>query len=233
LFRLDERGIYRAPILEDIPWLQHGFGTRHSLDWPGEVIASLRQVHSDRVLKAEEPGCIGEADALITNRPGVLLSVRTADCLPILIADIDTHSVAAIHAGWRGVVQEIVPKTIARLASEYGSCPEGLRVAIGPGIGECCFQVGAEVAQQFAALFPEREDLFAKTRIDLLESVRRQLSRSGVTAGQIDATSLCTVCHADVFDSYRRDRDAAGRMVSLIGIRQESDKNLGNAKGAG
>jgi len=223
LFRLDERGVYRAQILEDLPWLEHGFGTRTSIDWPGErAIASLRQIHSDRVLIAEGPVCAGEGDALITDRPGIPLTIRTADCLPILAADTRNRAVAAIHAGWRGVVQEIVPKTLVAMAERFGSRPEDLRIAIGPGIGACCFEVGPEVARKFASLFPERDDLFTRTRVDLLEAVCRQLSRSDVTAGQTAALGLCTACHKDTFHSYRREREAAGRMVSLIGIREEA-----------
>jgi len=92
-------------------------------------------------------------------------------------------------------------------------------VVVGPGIDSCCFEVGTEVAAQFSAYYPERDDLLARAKIDLVETLRRQLGRNGGTAGQFFASGLCTVCRGDLFHSYRRDRAEAGRMVSAIGIR--------------
>ena len=109
-------------------------------------LATAKQIHSDRVLLVESPGPQGEGDALISNLPGVGLAIRTADCLPILIADPRNRAVAAIHAGWRGVVSEIASKTIHAMCHRFDSRPEDLVVAIGPGIGPCCFEVGPEVA---------------------------------------------------------------------------------------
>jgi polyphenol oxidase len=220
LFRIDHRAVYLAQPLADLPWLIHGFGTRSSTDWPPETrLATLRQIHSDRVLTAEQGGCIGEGDALITNRPGVTLSIRTADCLPILIADPVNRAVAAVHSGWRGTILGIALKTVRAMQEHFDSRPEDLVVVVGPGIGSCCFEVGPEVAGQFSGYFPERRDLSARTKIDLVETLRRQLGRNGGTSGQFFASGLCTVCRADLFHSYRRDREGAGRMVSAIGIR--------------
>jgi polyphenol oxidase len=210
----------RAQSLEELPWLEHGFGTRSSSDWPNDSsVATLRQIHSDKVLVAEGPGCLGEADALICTRPGVYLSIRTADCLPILIADPTHRAIAAVHAGWRGTVIEIVPKTLSAMRENFGTRPEDAVVVVGPGIGGCCFEVGPEVATQFAPFFPERQDLSGHARIDLAETTLRQLRRKGVTAGQLATSGGCTVCRPDLFHSFRRDRDAAGRMVTAIRIR--------------
>ena len=160
MFRLDQEHVYRAANLDQLAWLEHGFGTRLSSGWPdSRQLSTLRQVHSDKILKADHPGLIGEGDALISNQPGTTLSVRTADCLPIVMADSKNRAVAAIHAGWRGVVQEIVSKAAAAMAENFGTRPEDLVVAIGPGIGPCCFEVGPEVAVQFSRFFPERPDL--------------------------------------------------------------------------
>jgi polyphenol oxidase len=213
VFRMDGRGVYRAQALEELPWVTHGFGTRASRDWPPAVaeVATLRQIHSDKVLLADRSGCLGEGDALITNRPGIVLSIRTADCLPILIADPAKRAIAAIHAGWRGTVQEIVPKTVRAMQDQFDSQPEDLVVAVGPGIGSCCFEVGPEVAAQFG--------LSGRAKIDLVETIRRQLGRNDGATSQFAATGLCTVCRADLFHSYRRDREAAGRMVTVIGIK--------------
>jgi polyphenol oxidase len=192
--------------------VEHGFGTRAEVTWPQRMkIATVRQVHSADVLTANAGGVIGQGDALITDQPGVLLSVRTADCLPILMSDVRHRAVSAVHAGWRGTVQEIGPKAVQVMADRFGTRPEDLRVAIGPGIGQCCFEVGPEVAVQFG--------LGGRTRIDLAESNRRQLVHAGIPASQISLSGLCTCCDRARFHSFRRDREAAGRMVSVIGIR--------------
>ena len=220
LFRIDNRGVYLAQALEELPWLAHGFGTRSSSEWPPDIaeVATLRQTHSDTVLLAERAGCIGEGDALITNRPGITLGIRTADCLPILMADPSNRAIAAIHAGWRGALLGIVPKTVMAMQEQFGSRPEDLVVVVGPGIASCCFDVGPEVAVQFSPFFPEREDLSGRAKIDLVETIRRQLGRNDGTARQFDASGLCTVCRPDLFHSYRRDRETAGRMLSAIRI---------------
>jgi hypothetical protein len=155
---------------------------------------------------------------LITNRAGILLGVRTADCPPILIVDERRRAVSAIHAGWRGAVAGIAARAVERLASEFGSRPEDLLAAIGPSIGGCCYQVGPEVASQFRGIFPERGDLDRKTRIDLSEAIRRQLVTAGIPRERIFAGAPCTLCDPD-FHSFRRDRTEE-RMYSVIGIRE-------------
>jgi len=221
LLRLDADGVYRAPELEKLSWITHGFGTRLSSGWPSvESLATARQLHSNKVLLARQPGIAGEGDALISNQSGIQLAIRTADCLPVLIADTGNRAVAAVHAGWRGAVLDIITKSIEALRHEFGSRPEDLWVAIGPGIGACCFEVGPEVAAQFSPIFPERSDLAQRTKVDLAETITRQLRRNGVTGSQIVRAGLCTRCDAKRFESYRRDREAAGRMASAIGIQR-------------
>jgi YfiH family protein len=212
--------VYRALVLEEIPWLEHGFGTRFSSHWPDTPdLAVLQQIHSNKVLRVDRTGPAGEGDALISNQPGITLSVRTADCLPILVADTRNRAIAAVHAGWRGTILEIVPKTVQAMADQFGTHPDDLVIAVGPGIGACCFEVGPEVASQFAELFPERADLDQKTKLDLVETNIRLLGRNGGSVRQIATSGLCTCCRPDLFHSYRRDREAAGRMVSTIRIR--------------
>jgi len=219
LFRLDQSKIYRAERLEKFPWLEHGFGTRLSANWPPESLATAKQIHSDQVLLVAEPGSFGPGDALICAKPGVSVAIRTADCLPVVIVDSRTRAVAAVHAGWRGVVASIVPKAMDAMQREFGSRAEDLEFAIGPGIGPCCFEVGPEVAVQFEVFFPERSDLGGRTKVDLPETITRQLRRNGVTASQISSSGLCTCCNPELFESYRRDREQAGRMVAVAGIR--------------
>jgi len=232
LFYLDSRKIYLARSLEEIPWLEHGFGTRLTSGWPNAAssttsesagngafgLVTMRQVHSERVLVADKPGCAGEADALITNRPGLFLSIRTADCLPILLADLRNRAVAAVHAGWRGTVLGILPNTVQAMADQFGTRAEDLRIAAGPAIGPCCFEVGPEVALQFRGFFPERSDLDTRTKVDIAETNCRQLRHIGLSDRQFVFSRECTRCGGDLFHSYRRDQEAAGRMVSAIGI---------------
>jgi YfiH family protein len=218
LFQRGSDNVFRAEALDELTWLRHGFGTRLSVGWPAvRNLATAKQIHSDRVLLVESAGAQGEGDALISNRPGVGLAIRTADCLPVLIADPRTRAVAAVHAGWRGVASEIVSKTVHALCQGFDSKPEDLVVAIGPGIGGCCFEVGPEVAVKFAPFFPEL-DLSGRAKIDLVETTCRQLRRNGVGLGQISTSGLCSRCNPELFESYRRDRDASGRMVAMIGV---------------
>jgi YfiH family protein len=215
--------VYRAERLDQFPWLQHGFGTRLSAAWPDAAgLATAKQIHSDRVLVANQAGHLGTGDAIISQRPGLTVAIRTADCLPILIVDPRTRAVAAVHAGWRGVVAEIAPKAVKAMGLEFGSRPEDLEIAIGPGIGPCCFEVGPEVAVQFRAFFPERNDLCARAKLDLVETVSRQLRRNGIAMGQISTSGLCSCCGAELFESYRRDREGARRMVAAVGVTQTS-----------
>lgn len=196
-------GLYRSDLLAGISGLEHGFGTRHTPAWPG-LAATVKQIHSATVHEVKGPGMAGEGDALITREPGLWIAVKTADCLPLLVVDLGQRQVAAIHAGWRGVAGHIIERTLERLKAE----PTMLRVAIGPGIGACCFEVGPEVAAQFGRS--------GRTCIDLAQACRDQLCALGVPARFISQSSACTRCSETDFHSFRRDRESAGRMFSAI-----------------
>jgi polyphenol oxidase len=217
VFQLDSRNVFQASELRQLDWLDHGFGTRASDSWVPEPYAWVRQIHSVTVLAANSPGCLGRADALISNTPGVYVAVRTADCVPLLIADPQTKAVGAVHAGWKGTAQSIAARAVEEMTRLFSSRPEDLIVAIGPCICGKCYEVGPEVAHQFREWFPERPDLDRKTRIDLAEANRRQLLQSGVKPGRIQGAGLCTLCSADRFHSHRAG--SPGRMVSSVGIR--------------
>ncbi len=203
-----------SQLLAAIPWLTHGFGTRATEDWPAGY-TSVKQIHSNNiVLTNGRRGCLDQADALVSNEPGNLIGIRTADCVPILIVDPVNRAVAAVHAGWRGTVAGIATGTVQRMTQEFNSDPARLLAAIGPAIGPCCFEVGPEVAAQF------QMDTFQGGRtVDLPEANLRQLTGAGLSVGQIDVMRLCTVCCGpNRFHSFRRDKDQSGRMVSAIGI---------------
>lgn len=208
-------GVYRSTLLLELPWLHHGFGSRHVQHWANDYLA-VRQVHSS-VVAVAEGGAVSpeQADAIVTSEPGRTVGIRTADCVPLLLADARRRAVAAVHAGWRGTAANIAASGVSALRSRYGSDPADLRVAIGPCIGLCCFKVGQEVGERFRELFPEAPDL---NRINLVEANRRQLLAVGVPSHQIDLSDLCTMCAPEEFHSFRRDGDRAGRMVAAIGI---------------
>lgn len=206
-----------SPVLSALDWLEHGFATRHAENWFDERrLAYLKQIHSDVTHAASNPGNLGEGDALITDVPGLLIGVRTADCLPILIADPTHRAVAAIHAGWRGSAEGIVLRAIAAMRARFGTEPRDAVAVIGPGIRRCCYEVGSDVATRFSSWLPELDGGAGKVHLDLLEVNRRQLLSAGL--GEIHAGGDCTFCNS-LFHSFRRDGESAGRMYSVIGIR--------------
>ena len=199
-------GVYRSPLLQQFPWLDHGFGGRHAPQWPPKHHAAVVQVHGATVITATEAGPRGEADALITGTAGLYVTVRTADCLPLLMVDVRQRRVAAVHAGWRGTVMGIPQAAIAAMDSN----PADIWVAIGPGIGPCCFEVGEEVAREFGQSGRQCIDLFACNYKKLVEF--------GVPPAQIAATAPCTRCRPGEFHSFRRDKTEAGRMHAAIAL---------------
>jgi YfiH family protein len=209
--------VIESTLLAELPWLSHGFGTRASDQWPAEY-TQVRQIHSSKIVVANgRRGCLDNADALVSSEPGNLIGIRTADCVPILIADPENRAVAAIHAGWRGAAAGIAAGAVELLAQEFASKPGELRIAIGPAIGPCCFEVGPEVADLF------QNDALAvrngKHTVNLPDAIFRQLVGAGVVPARIDVMRLCTVCTGPGrFHSFRRDKEDSGRMVSAIGI---------------
>jgi YfiH family protein len=202
--------ILTSPILQSLPWIEHGFGTRYA-PLSQDRMASLKQVHSAVPLVADRPeGCVGEGDALLTREPGVTVSVRTADCFPVLLVDVRHRAVAAVHAGWRGTAEGILVETLRRMHDEFGTRVADISAAIGPGIGACCYEVGEEVAHRFG--------LAGAGRIDLAAENLRQLVQHRVSHGSISVAGACTFCDQGRFYSWRRDRETAGRMISYIRV---------------
>jgi YfiH family protein len=188
-------------------------------------LVTLKQMHSavvrpvGRTETAERASLWG--DGLITDEPGVLLGIQTADCLPILIADQNRRGVGAFHAGWRGTLKGIVERGVASIGREFGSMPEDLIAAIGPGIGQCCFAVGSEVRELFAARYAYSDELFSgndRLTLDLVEANRRQLQAAGLAPEAIFSFNACTSCRTDEFFSYRAEPGKTGRMMAVIGI---------------
>jgi len=214
--------------------------------WP---LVALRQIHSDLIHyvdHAPEKPCAG--DGLVTDTPQILLAVLVADCLPVIVVDKKQRAVGVFHAGWRGTVQRIVEKGVGEMRKHFGSDPRNLHAAIGPGVRDCCYEVGEEVRARFetqfaygASLFrevkeshPVREKyplLFLTARppghgeqrvslfLDLVEANRRQLLDTGVPAKNIDTSAPCSACHPELLFSHRAQNGVTGRMMGVAGIR--------------
>ncbi len=210
--------------------LAHGFGqrvpgdrtvareaARSAFRGSGDVFF-LKQVHGCAVATppwAESP----EADASVTKAAGTLLAIETADCLPLLIVDPIERRAAAAHAGWRGTVARVAQQAVRALV-DAGSDPRQLLAALGPAIGPCCYEVGADVE---AAFGPSGSRFFVpgprdRTHLDVGAANRAQLEEAGLVSANVDSLELCTRCRGDLFFSYRRDGAEAGRMISVVGF---------------
>ncbi|MGA2572180.1 MAG: peptidoglycan editing factor PgeF [Terracidiphilus sp.] len=223
---------------------------------PGTPIVPLRQFHSNHIVQAAAADALRErphrADGQMTDEPGLLLAIQTADCIPVLVADRKRRAVAAFHAGWRGTVKRIVECGVGRMRLAFGSRPEDLLAAIGPSIGVCCYPVGDEVLSAFESQFSYARELFREVsdsdavrikypllfltqrapghsslgpslHIDLVEANRRQLLAAGLKPRSIRVVRGCTQCHTELFFSHRASQGHAGRMMAVIGIREAKD----------
>jgi YfiH family protein len=215
-------------------------------------LVALRQFHSNLVHRAGAADAGRErpwrADGQMTAEPGLLLGIQTADCIPVLVADRKRRVVAAFHAGWRGTVKRIVELGVGRMRVEFGSRPEDLIAAIGPGVGACCYAVGEEVFSEFESQFGYARELFHEVysrdavrdkypmlfltqrapghspigpalHLDLVEANRRQLLDAGLKVRAIQVVGGCTSCDPELFFSHRASKGHAGRMMAVIGIR--------------
>jgi polyphenol oxidase len=214
---------------------------------------TLRQIHSDLVhVFSTPPAKAPQGDAAATQQPELLLAVQTADCVPIVLADLRLRAVAAVHAGWRGTLARIVNKTLGRMQLEYGTRPRDVVAALGPAIGPCCYEVGPEVAQAFSGQFSQAAEWFdgpferlasgddpnplpwltmmppgheappERVRLDLRAANCWQLIDAGVRADRIAVNTLCTSCRTDLLFSYRREGAQTGRLMGVVGIRSNT-----------
>jgi polyphenol oxidase len=215
--------------------------------WP---LITVRQIHSDLIhLVDRVPDHPLTGDGLITDRPGLILAVLAADCLPVIVADKKRHAIGVFHAGWRGTVKRIVEKGVGEMRKHFSSAPRDLVTAIGPGVHQCCYTVGEEVRSQFEARFaygttlfrevkesdpvrekypllfltaraPGHSELPVKLFLDLVEANRRQLLDAGVPAKNIDTSAPCTACHTDLLFSHRAGNGTTGRLMGAAGIKK-------------
>lgn len=216
--------------------------------WP---LVTLRQIHSDLIhCITAPPEETLAGDGLITATPEIILGIQTADCLPVILVDAKKRAVGVFHAGWRGTVKRIVEKGVGEMRRCFNSAPRDIKAAIGPGVRNCCYEVGEEVRttfeNQFAyadALFhevkesdhirerypllfltsraPGHSDLPKKIFLNLAEANRRQLLDAGVSVKNIEISGLCTACNTDRLFSYRKEKGGTGRMLAAVGIKKQ------------
>jgi YfiH family protein len=226
---------------------RHAFTSRHLKLSPTEgaselaatvgvgAVAQLAQVHG-RAVAMVRPGAgwrlpWPEADVLVSRDPATAVAVRAADCVPLLMADPVTGAVAAVHAGWRGTAAGAAVAAVDALAREHGARPADLMIAIGPCIGSCCYEVGTELVDAFAAAGHERyliDRWFLapapprgsrerpRLRLDLAAANRDQLILAGVEEARIHTSGLCTAMHPAVLTSFRAEGAQAGRLAAVI-----------------
>jgi polyphenol oxidase len=181
-----------------------------------ETAAFMQQVHGANVQRVESPGMHQSCDAMITDRSGIFLCVTVADCVPVFLVDRNAHAVAAVHAGWRGTVAKIAASAVRALVASYGADPSKMEAFIGPAAGECCYEVGNEVAAEFEAPFVTLRH--GRQCIALKEANRVQLIDSGIPKTAIEVHPSCTIHNQDLFHSFRRDGGRSGRMVGVLGF---------------
>ncbi len=193
----------------------------------GRGVAVVRKGRGMSIEGRDRP----EADVLVSDDSQVAIAVRAADCVPILIADPGTGAVAAAHAGWRGTAAGAATAAVEALAREFGARPADLVAAIGPSIGPCCYEVGTDLVDAFAAAGhprhlidrwfvapPPRRGEYEKPkiRLDTWAANRDQLVLAGLDEQNVHACGLCTASHVELFPSYRVEKERAGRIAGII-----------------
>ena len=218
-------GIHRGDDPENV--LKNYCILGNALGFDPENAVLSKQTHSDTVRKVgkEERGAglfapeLSPCDALITNEPGTALVVFTADCTPVLLWDSVTGAVGAVHAGWRGTAAGIAGKTVAAMVKEFGCKPENIKAAIGPNIGQCCFETDADVPDAILAAYGETAKPYIEKKnekyyVNLKAVNALDLSRAGVT--DISISDCCTACENHRFWSHRVVGNKRGSQGAVI-----------------
>lgn len=224
-------GFHKSNKLNSLDGIVHGFSDRGvgtNIDLISNhtgllMIAQVKQIHSGNVVVLNDLDSHDdqtEGDSIITNIKGVGIGIRTADCVPILIADRAKSIIAAVHAGWRGTLSQIVPNTVSSIASVYGVDACDLTAAIGPSIEAYCYEIGEDVATLFKEQFADwsmylSESGNSKYTLDLRAANRLSLERAGVA--DIEIVDICTKC-SESFYSYRREGKGVSTQLSFIAL---------------
>lgn len=185
------------------------------------------QTHSDNITVIGNKECrgwhtmedaIADCDAMITDQKDVILTVLTADCVPVLLFDREKKVVAAVHAGWKGTKSNITGKTVKKMIETVGSDPKNIVAFIAPSIGRCCYEVGEDVASHFSDQ-ETFEKVGEKYMLDLPMVNQKQLLKAGLKMDNIELSDQCTSCEVDTYFSYRKEQGCSGRFMSMIGLK--------------
>ena len=221
-----------VPRFEKIPFVWHGFGTREFSQENLKALAGekglepvlLDQIHSDHIhVLSEFPATQLSGDAMLTASSGLLLTIKTADCLPVLILDARQELIAAVHCGWRGTSKRLLSKVVQKMCTRFGSVAADLLVAFGPSIGPDCYEVGEDVRVCFeeagmgTGLFRPHLQTPNKYFFDLRLANQKQLLECGVQVESVFTVTGCTHCEKYLY-SYRREHQEAGRLLNFIGL---------------
>lgn len=212
-----------------------------ALDWEDAITQGTHQVHGSKVAlvvgSGETPGAAGgavasvvaagaglpEADALITQTRGVALTLRYADCVPVLLYDPVHEAVGLAHAGWRGTAEAVAAATVRAMEQAFGSRPGELLAGIGPSIGPCCYEVSRGLVDIFRPRFTWWHEVVDDRRgrlcLDLWQANARQLLDAGVRDENLESAGLCTACHTKDWFSHRAEGGRTGRFAAVLGMR--------------
>ncbi len=233
-------GVSRPPF-NSLNLAYHTEDARHNVEGNRSTLArafdlqthqllTVNQVHGNDILVIDQANydlshfLTIESDAIVTNQPGIMIGVLVADCYPVLLFDPQQRAVAVVHVGWRGAASGLLSKTVASLQSVFGSRPEQLLAAVGPGIAAHSYTVDRPVRDAFQAgsghwsRIAKEIDLH-QWQLDLQKSCLLQLEDAGLAAGQISMVAECTCCHRELFFSYRRDQGQTGRQMGFIQLK--------------
>ncbi len=195
--------------------------------FPNKKFIVANQTHSDNISVIKDlsdrgwnnlESAVDNCDALITNQKGLMLTILTADCVPILLFDIKERVVSAIHAGWRGTQKEIVYKTVQKMQKEFNSNPQNIIAGVAPSIGRCCYEVDWGVAKYFTDYKNAFDRVGNRYMLDLPLINKQQLLNIGLKEENIELSNICTSCQVDEYFSYRKENGCSGRFMSIIGI---------------
>ena len=223
---------YGAPRDKDAAWVERKYWSNAAGIDP-MALSTVHQVHGRGVVQVGVndrgrggpigSGSLGQADALMTNSPGVAVMTLHADCLPIFLVDPNALAICAIHSGWRGTVADIPGAAISAMVKQFGAAPERIIAVIGPGIRSCCYEVGDEVIEVWREVAGNDAEIAIaagarRWHLDLPDANRWLLLRAGIKSEHIDDLALCTRCHGDRWFSHRGQGPETGRFAAMIGI---------------
>jgi len=186
-----------------------------SFNISSDDLAIPQQVHENKIVNVKEPVFFEATDGLITNIPGIVLSIQVADCVPIYLYDPTKKVIGLVHAGWQGSAQKIVQKAVSEMQNHFNSKTSDILSFIGPSIGPCCYEVSHEVLAQFP------DSCVNKNHLDLWKANVLQLEMSGLDSNKIFVSGICTKCHANLFFSHRASGGKTGRMLAVFGFRNK------------